>query len=237
MSSIGSVSIGEVVLELKGIRKSFKQGKEDLEVLRSIDFRIFKGESVALIGPSGAGKSTLLNICGLLEGADTGDILLGGKICKGLTDEERTTFRRDYIGFVYQNHNLLPEFSAIENVIIPQLIAGEKYKLAKERSKNLLMRLGLSSRLKHQPSELSGGEQQRVAIARSLANKPKLLLADEPTGNLDPQTSEIVFSELIGLVKETGLSAFIATHNKDLADRMDRVVKLEEGILKEESKG
>lgn len=224
------------VLKLKEIYKSFTQGKVKLDVLTSVDFAISAGETVALIGPSGAGKSTLLNIAGLLEGPDGGEVLLNGNSCKDLPDDARTGFRREYLGFVYQNHNLLPEFSALENVLIPQLIAGEKSKLAKERSIWLLEKLGLKERLKHRPAELSGGEQQRVAIARALANRPKLLLADEPTGNLDPNTAAIVFAELLGLVKETGLSAFIATHNPELAAQMTRQVTLEEGRLVELTK-
>ncbi len=219
------------VLELRGIQKSFTQGKETLEVLKGVDFTIHAGETVALVGPSGAGKSTLLNIAGLLEPPNEGEVLLDGHSAKSLSDDERTGFRREYLGFVYQNHNLLPEFSALENVLIPQLIAGDNSKRARERSAWLLETLGLKDRLKHRPSELSGGEQQRVAIARALANRPKLLLADEPTGNLDPNTSRSVFSELVGLVKETGLSAFIATHNPELAGKMNRRVTLQDGRL------
>lgn len=218
-------------LELKKVVKSFKQGGQKLDVLRGVDMDIAAGEVVALLGPSGSGKSTLLQIAGLLDKPTKGDIYLDGQKCSKLGDAMRTALRRDYLGFVYQYHNLLPDFDATENVMLPQLIAGVKTKEAEERAKWLLSRLKLERRLKHRPAELSGGEQQRVAIARALANAPKLLLADEPTGNLDPKTAEIVFAELISIVKETGLSALIATHNFELADRMDRKVKLEEGRL------
>ncbi len=218
-------------LELKKVSKSFKQGGQKLDVLRSVDLDIVSGEVVALLGPSGSGKSTLLQIAGLLDKPTKGDIYLNGQKCSKLGDALRTSLRRDYLGFVYQYHNLLPDFDATENVMLPQLIAGVKKKEAEERAKWLLGRMKLEKRFKHRPAELSGGEQQRVAIARALANAPKLLLADEPTGNLDPKTAEIVFAELIALVKETGLSALIATHNFDLADRMDRKVKLEDGKL------
>lgn len=218
-------------LELKNVYRSFKQGSQTLEVLRGISLDIEKGEVVALIGPSGSGKSTMLQIAGLLEQPTKGEIYLDGQRCSKLGDSMRTMLRRDYLGFVYQYHNLLADFDATENVMLPQLIAGNSMKQARERAEWLLRRLGLEKRLKHRPSELSGGEQQRVAIARALANAPKLLLADEPTGNLDPKTAEIVFSELLTIVKETGLSALIATHNFELADRMDRKVKLQDGKL------
>ncbi len=219
------------VLEMRGVCRSFKQGKQSLQVLRGVDLEIAKGEIVALIGPSGSGKSTLLQLAGLLEKPTKGDIYLEGRKCSNVNDSIRTTLRKDYLGFVYQYHNLLGDFSALENVMIPQLIDGVKVKQAKDRAQWLLKRLGLEKRMSHRPAEMSGGEQQRVAIARALANMPKLLLADEPTGNLDPKTSEIVFTELLSIVKETGLSALVATHNFDLADRMDRKVKLEEGRL------
>ena len=219
------------VLEVKKVVKTFKQGSQKLEVLRSVDLDIQVGEVVALLGPSGAGKSTMLQIAGLLEQPTKGEIYLNGQKCSRLNDVMRTMLRRDYIGFVYQYHNLLGDFDALENVMIPQLIAGKKKKEAEDRAKWLLSRLGLEKRLKHRPAALSGGEQQRVAIARALANAPKLLLADEPTGNLDPKTSDIVFAELVTIVKETGLSALIATHNYELADKMDRKVMLEEGHL------
>lgn len=219
------------VLELKKVIKSFNQGTQKLEVLRGIDLDIQAGEVVALLGPSGSGKSTMLQIAGLLDQPTKGEIYLNGQKCSKLNDTMRTLLRRDYLGFVYQYHNLLGDFDALENVVIPQLIAGKKMKEAEERAKWLLSRLGLEKRLKHRPSALSGGEQQRVAIARALANAPKLLLADEPTGNLDPKTSDIVFAELVTIVKETGLSALIATHNYDLADKMDRKVTLDNGKI------
>lgn len=218
-------------LSLKKISKSFKQGSQTLEVLKGVDLEIMPGEIVALIGPSGSGKSTMLQIAGLLDRPSKGEILLDDMKCSKLGDGIRTALRRDYLGFVYQYHNLLADFDATENVMLPQLIAGVDTKTAREKARWLLERLGLSKRLKHRPSELSGGEQQRVAIARALANSPKLLLADEPTGNLDPKTSESVFLELLSIVKETGLSALIATHNFELADKMDRKVKLQDGKL------
>ena len=220
-------------LELKNLRRSFKQGGQTLEVLRGIELDIEKGEVVALIGPSGAGKSTLLQIAGLLEQPSKGEIYLDGLKCSKLSDAMRTSLRRDYLGFVYQYHNLLPDFDAVENVMMPLLIADVNPKAAREKAEKLLKRLGLGKRLKHRPAELSGGEQQRVAIARALANTPKLLLADEPTGNLDPKTAESVFAELIAIVKETGLSALVATHNMELAQQMDRVVELKDGIIEE----
>lgn len=220
-------------LELKNLHRSFKQGGQVLEVLRGINLEIGKGEMVALIGPSGAGKSTLLQIAGLLEQPTKGEIFLDGQKCSKLGDAMRTSLRRDYLGFVYQYHNLLPDFDAVENVMMPLLIAGIKPELARVRAEKLLKRMGLIKRLKHRPAELSGGEQQRVAIARALANTPKLLLADEPTGNLDPRTSAVVFAELIAIVKETGLSALVATHNMELARQMDRIVYLQNGQLVE----
>ncbi len=218
-------------LELKKVVKSFKQGSQTLDVLRGVDLDIMPGEIVALIGPSGSGKSTMLQIAGLLDKPSGGDIYLDGQNCSKLGDAMRTSLRRDYLGFVYQYHNLLADFDATENVMLPQLIGGTSMKEAKEKSQWLLSRLGLEKRLKHRPAELSGGEQQRVAIARALANAPKLLLADEPTGNLDPKTAEVVFAELLSIVKETHLSALIATHNFELADKMDRRVRLEDGKL------
>lgn len=219
------------MLELKQICKSFRQGSQKLDVLTGVDLEIKSGEIVALIGPSGSGKSTLLQIAGLLETPSSGEIYLNRQNCSKLGDGLRTLLRRDFLGFVYQYHNLLPDFSAEENVMLPQLIAGRKAKAARERAAWLLERLNLGSRLKHRPAEMSGGEQQRVAIARALANAPKLLLADEPTGNLDPKTSDVVFAELLNIVKETGLSALIATHNMELASAMDRKVRLEDGRL------
>ena len=219
------------VIELKNVYRSFKQGTQNLQVLRGVELEIEKGEIVALVGPSGSGKPTMLQIAGLLEKPTKGDIYLDGQNCSKLGDTMRTLLRRDYLGFVYQYHNLLADFDAVENVMIPQLIAGVKAKEAEERAKWLLKKMGLDKRFKHRPAEMSGGEQQRVAIARALANAPKLLLADEPTGNLDPKTSETVFAALLAVVKETGLSALIATHNFELADRMDRKVKLDGGKL------
>lgn len=220
-------------LELKKVVKSFKQGGQKLDVLKGVDLDIMPGEVIALIGPSGSGKSTMLQIAGLLDRPSGGDIYLDGQKCSKLNDAMRTELRRDYLGFVYQYHNLLADFDATENVMLPQLIAGVKTKEAQEKAKWLLSRLGLEKRLKHRPAELSGGEQQRVAIARALANTPKLLLADEPTGNLDPKTADVVFAELISLVKETRLSALIATHNFDLAEKMDRKVSLKDGLLQD----
>ncbi|MBE6445548.1 MAG: ABC transporter ATP-binding protein [Alphaproteobacteria bacterium] len=221
------------ILELKNISRSFKQGNQKLDVLRGVNLEITKGEVVALIGPSGSGKSTMLQIIGLLDQPTGGEIYLNGQKCSKSSDALRTSLRRDYLGFVYQYHNLLPDFDAVENVMLPLLIAGANPALSQERAVKLLKRMGLAKRLKHRPAELSGGEQQRVAIARALANTPKLLLADEPTGNLDPKTSATVFAELIAIVKETGLSALIATHNMELAQQMDRVVTLQNGKLVE----
>ena len=221
----------ETILKLRNICKNFQQGSQNLQVLKNVDFEIKEGEIIALIGPSGSGKSTLLQIAGLLETPSDGTILLHGQDCSKLGDALRTSLRRDFLGFVYQYHNLLPDFNALENVMLPQLIAGRSYAEAEDRADWLLQRLKLGQRLKHRPAEMSGGEQQRVAIARALANTPKLLLADEPTGNLDPETAETVFAELLGIVKETGLSALIATHNMELADRMDRKMRLQGGQL------
>lgn len=223
--------MSNATLILKNINKTFRQGSEILEVLKNVNLEIKPKEVVALIGPSGSGKSTLLQIAGLLEPPSDGEVLIDGENCTGNSDGLRTMLRRDYLGFVYQYHNLLPDFDAAENVILPQLISGINYKEAKDKAMWLLQRLGLSNRENHRPAELSGGEQQRVAIARALANAPKLLLADEPTGNLDPNTSDNVFLTLLEVVKETGLSALIATHNIDLANKMDRVVSLQDGTL------
>ena len=223
--------MNNTTLTLKNINKTFRQGNEVLEVLKNVNLEIKPKEVVALIGPSGSGKSTMLQIAGLLENPTDGEVYIDGENCTGNSDNVRTALRRDYLGFVYQYHNLLPDFDAAENVIIPQLIAGVKYKEARDKAMWLLQRLGLSEREHHRPAELSGGEQQRVAIARALANTPKLLLADEPTGNLDPNTSDNVFFTLLEVVKETGLSALIATHNIDLANKMDRVVNLKDGTL------
>ncbi len=221
------------ILSLRNVCKSFNQGAQKLEVLRGVNFDINEGEVVALIGPSGSGKSTLLQIAGLLEVPTSGSILLNGQDCSKQSDVIRTSLRRDFLGFVYQYHNLLPDFNALENVMIPQLIAGKNPKDAKEKAEWLLNKMKLDNRLTHRPAELSGGEQQRVAIARALANTPKMLLADEPTGNLDPKTADIVFEALMNIIKETGLAALIATHNMELAKAMDKQVGLEEGRLVE----
>lgn len=219
------------ILELRELSHSFRQGDAALHVLRGASLQVRPGEVVALIGPSGAGKSTLLHIAGLLERPASGLVVVGGQDCVDLGDKERTKIRRAELGFVYQAHNLLPEFSALENVMLPQRIAGVPKKDAAAEAERLLTMLGLGERLTHLPSELSGGEQQRVAIARGLANKPRLLLADEPTGNLDPKTAKLVFDELISLVRHENLAAVIATHNLDLAAKMDRAVVLHEGKL------
>lgn len=219
------------VLELRRVNKKFKQGSQTLEVLKGIDLAVNPGEVVALTGQSGSGKSTLLQIAGLLEQPGSGEVLMNGQKCGKLNDAARTALRLEYVGFVYQYHNLLPDFNALENVMMPQLIAGQKITAVKEKAEWLLGRLGLKERIYHRPAELSGGEQQRVAIARALANTPKLLLADEPTGNLDPHTSDNVFLSLLEVVKETGLSALIATHNMELAGKMDRQLLLKDGKL------
>jgi lipoprotein-releasing system ATP-binding protein len=220
-------------LVLEGVTRVFGMGDQSLRVLRGIDLTLNEGQIVALVGPSGAGKSTLLHIAGLLEQPTSGKVLVGGRNCAELGDGERTRFRQSTIGFVYQFHHLLPEFSARENVMIPQMIAGLSKREARERADQLLNMVGLSERASHRPARLSGGEQQRVAIVRGIANVPRVLLADEPTGNLDPQTAADVFAQLTHIVKGTGLSALIATHNLDLAAQMDRVVELRDGRLVE----
>ena len=221
------------VLELIELRRSFRQAEREIHVLDGATASLRAGQAVALVGPSGAGKSTLLHVAGLLETPDSGRVVVNGRDCAGMDDTGRTRVRRAEMGFVYQFHQLLPEFSAIENVVLPQLIQGRPRPDADARAKELLEGLGLGARLDHRPAELSGGEQQRTAIARALANAPKLLLADEPTGNLDPKTSEHVFSELIAMIERTGVAALIATHNMDLARRMHRVLRLEAGRLVE----
>jgi lipoprotein-releasing system ATP-binding protein len=218
-------------LELVGIVRSFKQADAPLEILRGASLQIHRGEAVALVGPSGAGKSTLLHIAGLLEHADGGDVLLAGESCNKMGDAERTAMRRKYLGFVYQFHHLLPEFSALENVMLPQMVAGLDKKEARDRARQLLALVGLAQRESHRPARLSGGEQQRVAIVRAIANAPRVLLADEPTGNLDPHTADGVFVELMRLVRATGLAALFATHNPELARRMDRVVTIRDGQI------
>jgi len=224
-------SNGSPALRLSGVVRTFEQAGERLEVLRGAACTIAAGELVALVGPSGAGKSTLLHIAGLLERPDAGRVEIAGTEASGLDDRGRTALRRKTVGFVYQFHRLLPEFNALENVIVPQMIAGASRGEAGKRAHALLDRVGLGGRASHRPGKLSGGEQQRVAIARALANEPALLLADEPTGNLDPKTAEGVFGVLRELIAETGLGALIATHNLDLARRMDRVIELSDGLL------
>jgi lipoprotein-releasing system ATP-binding protein len=219
-------------LELRGVRRVFKQAGTDLQVLNGVDLALQPGEVVALVGPSGAGKSTLLHLAGLLERPDGGTVLIGGEDCSNLSDERRTLLRRSDIGFVYQFHHLLPEFSALENVMLPQMIAGIPRSPARTKAVALLDQVGLAPRAQHRPARLSGGEQQRVAIVRALANDPNLLLGDEPTGNLDHATGESVLNTLLDFVRRTGLAALIATHNLDLARRLDRVLALEDGRLR-----
>ena len=220
------------ILELKGVGRTYTEGVEEpLEVLKGVDLRMHPGEIVGLIGPSGSGKSSLLHAAGLLERPTTGEVWLSGVQASALGEKARTDLRLASIGFVYQFHHLLPEFSALDNVALPQTIAAHSLKAARERAKALLSRLGLAARLQHQPGQLSGGEQQRVAIARALANRPKLILADEPTGNLDPATSGSVFQSLFDLVRTEGASALVATHNMELTGFMDRVFALREGRL------
>ena len=222
----------EAALELRGVRRVFKQGGAELRVLNGIDLALRPGEVVALVGPSGAGKSTLLHVAGLLERPDGGAVLIAGEDCGSLSDERRTLLRRAKIGFVYQFHHLLPEFSALENVMLPHMIAGVARARAREKAAALLDGVGLGPRTNHRPAQLSGGEQQRVAIVRALANDPEILLGDEPTGNLDHATGESVLATLLDLVRNNGLAALIATHNLDLARRLDRIVGLEEGRLR-----
>jgi len=218
---------------LQAVERRYHQGESTLEILNQADFAVWAGQSVALIGPSGAGKSTLLHVAGLLEHPDSGEVFIEGVPTSTLSDAERTRIRRTEIGFVYQFHHLLGEFSALENVVLPQMIRGLSRAEAKRRSTELLSYLGLKDRLHHRPAELSGGEQQRVAIARAVANAPRILLADEPTGNLDPRTSDHVFGTLAQLVRASGLAAIVATHNMDLARRMDRRVTLQDGQVVE----
>lgn len=217
------------VIELKAVERHYVQGQRKLTILNGADFSLVAGEMVALVAPSGAGKSTLLHTAGLLERPDGGDVILGGRACGRLSDDERTAIRRNDIGFVYQFHHLLPEFSALENIMMPQLIKGLSRQEAASRAEQLLDYMQIGKRAQHRPAELSGGEQQRVAIARAVANAPLVLLADEPTGNLDPHTASYVFDALAALVKQSGLAALIATHNHELASRMDRRVTLAEG--------
>ncbi len=227
------MSDDEPVLHLNRIARHYLQGDDRLEILKGAELAVWSGQSVALIAPSGSGKSTLLHIAGLLERPDEGEVFINDKATSALGDGARTKLRRVEIGFVYQSHHLLPEFSALENVMLPQMVRGLKRRDAQERARELLGYLGLKDRTTHRPGELSGGEQQRVAIARAVANAPRILLADEPTGNLDPRTSERVFSALTQLVRASGLAAIIATHNMDLAARMDRRVTLRDGQVVE----
>jgi lipoprotein-releasing system ATP-binding protein len=220
-------------LELRAIARSYDEGEAKLDIFKDLSLVVNPGEIVALVGPSGAGKSSLLHIAGLLEAPTGGEVFIAGQNCTELDDKARTRVRRIGIGFVYQFHHLLPEFTAVENVIMPQLIANIPKREAKERAEHLLVRLGLEPRMAHRPGELSGGERQRVAIARAIANRPLLLLADEPTGNLDPETADHVHGEFLRLIADEGLGALIATHNLDLAKRMSRVVQLEKGKLRE----
>jgi len=221
------------VLYLNAVQRRYQQGEAELMILRGAELGCWLGQSIALIAPSGAGKSTLLHIAGLLEHPDGGEVFVDGKPTSGLSDAERTAIRRVEMGFVYQAHHLLPEFSAVENVMLPQMIRGLSRAEARKRASELLGYLGLKARLEHRPAELSGGEQQRVAIARAVANAPRILLADEPTGNLDPHTAEHVFDTLRQLVSASGLAAIIATHNLELARRMDRRVTIREGVVVE----
>ena len=218
-------------LSVRDIKRTFVQGDRRLEVLKGITLDLRPGEIVALVGQSGSGKSTLLHIAGLLERPDEGDIVVDGKSAGAAGDRERTVMRRQFLGFVYQYHHLLPEFSAIENVMLPQMLNGRSRSEARRRAAELLALVQLKERADHRPGRLSGGEQQRVAIARAVANAPRVLLADEPTGNLDASTADAVFRQLLGLVRETGMAALVATHNPDLAARMDRTVTLKDGVL------
>jgi len=223
--------MSEPILSVRGLRRSFDQGGVTIDVLRGIDLDVGAGEIVALLGPSGSGKSTLLQAVGLLEGGFDGSIRISGEEAASLDNDGRTRLRRDALGFVYQFHHLLPDFSAEENVVIPQLIHGAETAAARARAGELLTTLGLGQRLTHRPSKLSGGEQQRVAVARALANRPLLVLADEPTGNLDEATADIVFAEFLTLVRGEGSAALVATHNERIAAKMDRVLRLHEGKL------
>lgn len=223
--------MNEPVVALRNLARSFAQGGEVIEVLRGVNLDVMPGEIVALLGPSGSGKSTLLQAVGLLEGGFSGTIRLVGTDVSNADSATRTQLRRDHLGFIYQFHHLLPDFTALENVIIPQLLLGRTRRKAEGRAASLLTSLGLAHRLSHRPSQLSGGEQQRVAVARALANSPKLVLADEPTGNLDERTSDKVIDQFLELVRNHGSAALVATHNERLAERMDRIVRLHEGQL------
>ncbi|NMN04181.1 MULTISPECIES: ABC transporter ATP-binding protein [unclassified Novosphingobium] len=223
--------MSDPVVRLRNLRRSFEQGGVRIDVLRGVNLDIRPGEIVALLGPSGSGKSTMLQAVGLLEGGFEGMIEIAGTDAAALNGDARTVLRRDHLGFVYQFHHLLPDFNATENVILPQLVSGKGERAARERATELLTALGLGHRLDHRPSQLSGGEQQRVAVARALANRPALVLADEPTGNLDEATADRVLDEFLKLVRGEGSAALVATHNERLAFRMDRVMRLHEGVL------
>lgn len=225
--------MNDVTMRLNGLTKTYLKGTPgEVQVLRGVDLELRAGEAVALVAPSGAGKSTLLHIAGLLDKPDEGSVEIAGQNVAGKGDRTRTALRRQDVGFVYQFHHLLPEFTALENITLPQLANGVSEKVAQDRAMSLLDRVGVAARADHRPAALSGGEQQRVAFCRALANNPRVLLADEPTGNLDPETSDQVFDALMALVRDEGLSALIATHNMDLAARMDRKLRLEVGVLK-----
>ena len=223
-------------LELIGIERTYHQAGQPLRVLNGVNLRIMPGELVALVGPSGAGKSTLLHLAGLLERPEAGMVRIAGRDCGRMSDDQRTALRRGTVGFVYQFHHLLPEFSALENVMIPQMIAGRSRAESRQRGRELLQMVGLGERESHRPARLSGGEQQRVAIVRALANGPAMLLGDEPTGNLDQHTADSVMSVLVNTVRRVGLAALIATHNLDIANRMDRILALEDGMLVQRSR-
>ena len=226
-----SGATGGPVLAVTNLKRSFQQGGETIHVLRGVDLTVSRGEIVALLGPSGSGKSTMLQAVGLLEGGFEGSIRINGEEAGRLDNDGRTRLRRDVLGFVYQFHHLLPDFNAAENVVLPQLIHGAEPDAARTRADSLLSSLGLGHRLTHRPSQLSGGEQQRVAVARALANQPALVLADEPTGNLDEATADVVFAEFLSLVRGEGSAALVATHNERIAGKMDRVLRLHEGVL------
>jgi lipoprotein-releasing system ATP-binding protein len=223
--------MSEPVLQTSGLKRSFTQGGVTIQVLRNVNLAVQPGEIVALLGPSGSGKSTLLQAVGLLEGGFEGSIRIAGQEASALDDDGRTALRRDTLGFVYQFHHLLPDFNALENILLPQIIHGANEAAARVRAEELLGKLGLGQRLNHRPAKLSGGEQQRVAVARALANRPPLVLADEPTGNLDEVTADRVLAEFLALVRGEGSAALVATHNERLASKMDRVVRLHEGVL------
>jgi len=222
------------ILELRGIAKTFKQASGALTVLKDVTFGLWPGQMVALVGPSGSGKSTLLHIAGLLDRPSAGEVWIKGRNCSNLPDSERSRLRRELLGFVYQYHHLLPEFTALENVIMPQMVGGKPYRAAKAQASKLLEALGLKERETHRPGRLSGGEQQRVAIARAMSNRPVLIIADEPTGNLDPATADRVFFQLNTLVTTAGIGALVATHNYDLANRMTRILRMHEGAVVEQ---